>query len=71
MVETNEEEYKFYNTINDNFNNLENMQDYKTLSLRNKIEYLYNLKDQVLSYSNYKTFEKPKVKVLKNDKKAA
>lgn len=47
--------------------NLDNIDDYKKLSLRDKIKHLFDLRNYVLSYKKSDTLDKGKVKVFVND----
>lgn len=47
--------------------NLDNIDDYKKLSLRDKIKHLFSLRNYVLSFKKINTSDKGKVKVFVND----
>lgn len=53
--------------VSNYLDNLDNIDDYKKLSLRDKIKHLFDLRNYVLSYKKSDTLDKGKVKVFVND----
>lgn len=53
--------------VSNYLDNLDTRDDYKKLSLRDKIKHLFDLRNYVLSYKKSDTLDKGKVKVFVND----
>lgn len=53
--------------VSNYLDNLDNIDDYKKLSLRDKIKHLFSLRNYVLSFKKINTSDKGKVKVFVND----